>query len=208
MEVAQKPKWPNNSILKKYDDEALSRIVMFYVFYSPGSKTTYLARKIKEYYEWSNPWRSPYQLDKQLQNGNEITIKHSDNLDKLDNNLKEIGLKKFPISELSSYREIICVYKPKSSNCAIFDEVFRHIRNSLAHGRFLIYPIDDKDFIFELEDVQKDSTDNKYKVSARMLIKKSTLIRWIDIIEGGEKKYHKSQRKSFKKTEKIRREKK
>ena len=62
-------------------------------------------------------------------------------------------------------------------------QFFSHVRNCSAHNRFAIKPHKD-DWLFILEDVSRDK-----KVSARMILKKSTLLRWIEIIEGGEKSF-------------------
>lgn len=82
----------------------------------------------------------------------------------------------------------------KNSICAVdnqknqFMSVFYHIRNAFAHGRLNMVDVDG-DCVFILEDVQPNKKEEKLKVSARMIIKKSTLLRWIDIIEGGQTEY-------------------
>ena len=42
---------------------------------------------------------------------------------------------------------------------------------------------------FILEDVVNKNDSQKCKLSARMIIKKQTLLNWINIIENGEKEY-------------------
>ena len=59
--------------------------------------------------------------------------------------------------------------------------LFKHIRNAFAHSRFAMHDIVGGDYVLIFEDV---SSDGK-KVSARIIIRKSTLIKWIDIIEAG-----------------------
>lgn len=59
--------------------------------------------------------------------------------------------------------------------------VFYHIRNAFAHGRFDFRILNNEKY-YIMEDAYKD-----LKVSARMILKKQTLLNWIDIIEGGEK---------------------
>ena len=91
--------------------------------------------------------------------------------------LEDAGLsKKFP---LKKYEEKICVYKKDNQLVSVFS----HIRNSLAHGRFNIIDFNSETF-FILED-----SGTKNRVSARMILKKSTLLKWIEAIEGGEKAY-------------------
>lgn len=58
----------------------------------------------------------------------------------------------------------------------IFLSIFRHIRNGLAHGRFIFYQFEGSCFLF-LEDI------NKKHVTARMIIDVFILLQWIDIIK-------------------------
>ena len=82
-------------------------------------------------------------------------------------------------------KERICIYDCKNNQ---FMSVFFHIRNAFAHGRFDFRALNDEEY-YILEDVQKDK--DCLKVSARMILKKRTLLNWMDIIEGGEKEYKK-----------------
>ena len=50
----------------------------------------------------------------------------------------------------------------------------------------------DGECVFVLEDIVRDKKKNTLKLSARMVIKKSTLLNWINLIEGGEKEYDKT----------------
>jgi hypothetical protein len=88
----------------------------------------------------------------------------------------------FP-SDLS--RERICIYDNQKNQ---FMSVFYHLRNSFAHCRLNMVDVDGE-CVFILEDVQPNQKSDQLKVSARMVIKKSTLLKWIDIIEGGEKEF-------------------
>lgn len=67
-----------------------------------------------------------------------------------------------------------------------FISVFYHLRNAFAHGRLNMIDIGLKDdYVFIFEDIQKKK--EMCKVTARMILRKSTLLKWIDIIEAG---YH------------------
>lgn len=68
-----------------------------------------------------------------------------------------------------------------------FLSVFYHLRNAFAHCRINMIDYEDE-CIFILEDiVPNQKNEHKQKLSARMIIRKSTLLKWIDIIEEGEK---------------------
>lgn len=61
-------------------------------------------------------------------------------------------------------------------------DLLHHIRNSFAHGRFTAKKIPRKDdYMILMEDVNE--TCGCCKVTARIAIKKSTLLKWIDIFE-------------------------
>ena len=62
-----------------------------------------------------------------------------------------------------------------------FISILYHIRNAFAHGRFAIKQCrDGTDKMFIMEDLGRGR-----KVSARMILKKSTLLRWMEIIKTG-----------------------
>jgi hypothetical protein len=58
--------------------------------------------------------------------------------------------------------------------------VFAHIRNSFSHGRLnMIDNVIENDYVFVMEDVHRGN------VTARIILRKSTLLRWINTIEQG-----------------------
>ncbi|MCF0133406.1 MAG: hypothetical protein HUJ72_06030 [Blautia sp.] len=65
-----------------------------------------------------------------------------------------------------------------------FLSLFRHIRNAFSHGRINMHETKDGDLMFIFEDVGR-KVSGGIPVSARMLLRKSTLLKWIDIIEAG-----------------------
>ena len=77
--------------------------------------------------------------------------------------------------------------KDKSNARAVFrktksgenDSLLAHIRNALAHGRIAQHRIGGEMYIV-LEDLERNKA-----VSARMIIPKKTLLRWISIIQAG-----------------------
>ena len=61
----------------------------------------------------------------------------------------------------------------------VCESLCNHIRNSFAHGRLAFFVYDDETYI-ALEDI-----DNKYTVTARMILTKNILLRWMEIIQAG-----------------------
>ena len=99
----------------------------------------------------------------------------------MDENLEKANLgESFPSDML---RERICVANNKKNQ---FMSVFYHIRDAFAHGRFYIIEVD-KQKIIVMEDVAPRG--RPLIVTGRMILRKQTLLKWIEIINGGEKEY-------------------
>ncbi|MBR4318835.1 MAG: hypothetical protein IKP69_02135, partial [Oscillospiraceae bacterium] len=108
-----------------------------------------------------------------------------DNYEKFSDILESANLKEDFPSDLETER--ICSYNKKKNQ---FLSVFYHIRNAFSHGRLNMVDVNGE-CVFILEDVNTRAK-NRYgqlAVSARMILKKSTLLKWIDIIEAGECEY-------------------
>lgn len=78
--------------------------------------------------------------------------------------------------------ELIAVYKGRYNE---FLCICYHIRNAFAHGRLTMYGCDDsRDVMFVLEDGVKKQ--NIFQVRSRMVLRKSTLKKWMEIIKSGQ----------------------
>lgn len=179
-----KPLWLGELNVKYYEDKQFIRIITFFVFHSPVNNLS--ARQIcLSEYGWNTPWRKPYYLNKQLKQAtnNYELLFSSATLKEMNDALTKANLvNSFPSDIV---RERICIYDCKKNQ---FISVFYHIRNAFAHGRFDLRKLNNVEY-YIMEDVKKAKKD--LQVSARMILKKQTLLRWIDIIEGGEKEYEK-----------------
>lgn len=173
----------------RFNDADLFRIVTFFVFHSPCPELSSMGRSLSEY-GWSAPWRKPYYLNRQLRQAatNYNLIYSADGYDAIEVALEKASLKdNFP-SDLETER--ICIYDNQNNQ---FLSVFYHLRNAFAHCRLNMVDVDG-DCIFVIEDVQPKRNNQQLKVSARMILRKSTLIKWIDLIEAGEAEYRKNRR--------------
>lgn len=171
---------------EEFNNADLFRIIVFFVFHSPCRTLSYMNRTLAEY-GWHEPWKKPYQLRKQLiqVSTNCELLFSAETYDTMDEELKKGNLYDgFPNN---LHTERICVYNTMKNQ---FLSVFYHIRNSFAHGRLNMVDVDGE-CVFILEDVVKG--DGRLKLSARMIIKKSTLLNWINLIEGGEREYQEKQ---------------
>lgn len=177
------PPWKDPLNQEILDSKDFQKIFFFFTVFTPCPGLS-SREKTVESYGWSNPWKHPFFLNKQLQqvtkNKKLVYVAESYNLLEI---LQESGLEKDFPNNLNS--EKICIYDTKSNH---YLSIFYHIRNSFAHGRFNIAFYNDEQ-VFIFEDVVKKEKAQIIKLSARMILRKSTLLRWIQIIEAGEKPY-------------------
>jgi len=183
----ENPDWIEWIAPERFNDEELFRIVVFYVFHSPCKSLSAMGKSLSDY-GWSAPWKKPYYLNKQLKQAasNHDLLFSVDNYEKFSDILESANLKEDFSSDLETER--ICSYNKKKNQ---FLSVFYHIRNAFSHGRLNMIDVDGE-CVFILEDVNTKAK-NRYgqlAVSARMILKKSTLLKWIDIIEAGECEYN------------------
>ena len=182
------PDWIRWIASEHFNDQDLFKIVIFFVFHSPCSNLSSMGKTLDEY-GWSAPWRKPYYLNKQLRQASlyELVVYSAKGYNEMDVALEKADLKETFPSDFS--RERICIYDNQGNQ---FLSVFYHIRNAFAHCRLNMVDVDG-DCVFIFEDVQPKKNSNQLKVSARMILRKSTLLKWIDLIENGAREYQKTQ---------------
>ncbi|HAY19382.1 MAG TPA: hypothetical protein DCY17_00855 [Clostridiales bacterium] len=182
------PDWIRWIAPEHFNDQDLFKIVIFFVFHSPCSNLSSMGKTLDEY-GWSAPWRKPYYLNKQLRQASlyELVVYSAKGYNEMDVALEKADLKETFPSDFS--RERICIYDNQGNQ---FLSVFYHIRNAFAHCRLNMVDVDG-DCVFIFEDVQPKKNSNQLKVSARMILRKSTLLKWIDLIENGAREYQKTQ---------------
>jgi len=177
------PPWLKRARDKKCFDEDYNRIIDFYLIHSPCEGISYLPNTL-ESLGWKKPW-----------NSSRFRALFDDiaGFEKDKNWWYDYSIKEFQIAWdeskftdfISVKKEFAVISKYKGNNPRM--DLLHHIRNSLAHGRFVFKKIGGEYYIY-FEDVCKRKKSNKIVVSARMCLKKSTLIAWIDLFE------HKSQK--------------
>lgn len=173
--------WLRWIVPEEFNDVDLFRIVTFFVFHSPCPDLSSMGRSLADY-GWNTPWRKPYHLNEKLKraSSNYNLLFSANTYDALEVALNKADLcSSFP-SNFQTER-IACVDNKRNQ----FISVFYHIRNSFAHCRLNMVDVDGE-CTFILEDGVQKKNENQLKLSARMIIKKQTLLNWIDIIEKGE----------------------
>ena len=175
--VNENEEWLRRPINKDFCDNDLMRIVLFYVLHSPCKQGSYSRINLEDF-GWKNPWHSTrfksllddipnFSSDSFLYTETQKGFKalwESANLadNFFDENGKEYAVFSYA-GESNSHLDLI-----------------HHIRNALAHGRFTARKYN-REFYIYMEDVRQ--IDSRFVVNARIILKKKTLIEWIDIFE-------------------------
>ena len=163
--------------------EEVLRVYKFFVMNSPVDGLSSRQKSLLDY-GWNTPWRKPYSMRKRLNHlvGNKDFLFTAQKYDTLDVTLTAADLMTFPPTD---HKERAAIHNGKSTQ---YLSLFFHIRNGFAHGRYNTIQ-DGDDIIFIMEDVtsrRKGMANGQKTLSARIVIRLSTLSRWMDLIEGGE----------------------
>lgn len=174
--------------------ENFIRILRFFVFDSIVEGVSARGKSLEDDYSWTNPWAKPYYLNKQLKQlstdesllfSASVYVQKKDSkkiVETMDEALDKANMKIFPETSF----ERICIYNNRKNQIL---STFAHIRNSFAHCRFNIVQDEGKTvYCFEDVDPKKDS-QGKVKVSGRIVLFETTLLKWIELIESGEREY-------------------
>lgn len=171
------PKWISNAkdnLEEKLKDDDFRKILDFFVIFTPCKELSARSKPLKEKYGWEDTYGLKKSM--RLSPSKQSIFLFAESWKEMKAVLAEADLvdnfhSNFEHERGGFYQKS----KQNQPNC-----IFYHLRNCLAHGRFCIREKDgDWTFIFE-------DFGQKSRVSARMILKKSTLLRWIEIIEGGE----------------------
>lgn len=176
------PGWIHKNILNEFNDDALKRIILFYVVNTPCTNLSSSAISVESRGWGKDIWKKG-KLRETLMSVAGLESNKSYFVAKKTDEMKQT-CKKANLGKGFQERrekESIAMYLPPKYNH--FLAICYHIRNAFAHGRFSIYSADKDDAVFVLEDGVKRNT--KFYVRSRMVLKRSTLVRWMDIIEAG-----------------------
>ncbi len=179
--VSDLPEWLNQKELTRNELEILKEIFPFYVVNTILEGISYRSIKITEYGWPDNVWNTGTLKEQLLYAANLTLNSNLFMVDRLENMSDACQMAHLD-SNFYQYREPerIVVYIDSRSNLVL--SIFKHIRNALAHGRFVMYPSGD-DTIFVMESV--DHSHRDLIVKARMVLRASTLLKWMEIIKRG-----------------------
>lgn len=160
-------------------DEDIKGIIEFFVWYGPFEGVSAKEKCLKEYgWDTNAPKKTGYLTKRILECSDLVdneTLFVANKLNEMKNLFIEASMPS-NFWEIHSRNRIAILI---SQNFLI--SIFKAIRNSFAHGRFAVLNCEEGDF-FALEN-GKTTSGGKFETKARIVIKKSTLLDWIDIIK-------------------------
>ncbi len=174
------PGWIKTVVPKNFNEENLNRIIWFYVIHTICTDVSANGIPITKY-GWDNKvWKKgnlkkslyekcKFEKDKNFYKASiQQDMKNACEVCKLKKNFcKNKNEERIAFVKVKNYNEVM--------------SIFYHIRNSLAHGRIAIMENSQKEITYFLEDGKKKN--EKFIVTARMVLKEKTLISWINTIE-------------------------
>lgn len=174
--IADNDEWLQTASPFDVIDEDMKIIIIFFVFHIPVEGVSARGKSLKEY-GWGKKSRTSdfKELIRRLIEFGEMNEKHFvcvNNSENMKNALIKNELIDFP-GNIEKQKLVFTKNKDGINESLIF-----HIRNAFAHGRVAFYK--NGQYI-----VMEDRNKKGKVVSARMILKKETLIKWIYIIRKG-----------------------
>lgn len=185
--VSRHPQWLDTIVPMEYEDDQLYRILLFFVIHSPCPGQSARSITLDERGWKKKPWYSPKYLKEKIDFaiwGDQVPcMKQVDSKGDLPKQIQALDLD----DDFYSHREVqraLFVKSAKDGCTSAYMNLFYHLRNAFAHGRLAMFPAK-KDIVFVLEDGKEigAAKDDKFEVSARIVINKSSLLRIIELLE-------------------------
>ena len=175
--VNETEEWLQRNINQEFANGDFFRIVMFYILHSPCKKGSYNPVKL-ESYGWKNPWHG-----KALKNLIDTAAGFTEKTcfyAEAQKDFKELWSGSGFDDNFYDIKDLEFAVFTHVGESNSYLDLLHHIRNCFAHGRFTAQKHNKEYYIF-MEDVKPEH--GKLIVNARMILKRSTLIKWIDIFE-------------------------
>lgn len=182
------PEWLKTVVPAEYEDNDLFQIILFFVIHSPCQGQSSKGISLEERGWKPKPWYSPSYLKNRLDKaiwGDEVRkLEMTGNKSQIKDKIKSMDLDE----GFYNRREIQRALYVKTGDKGCENEymsLFYHIRNSLAHGRLAMYPTQNNDIAFVMEDGKQIGGvgEDKFEISARIVINKSSLMRIIAVLK-------------------------
>lgn len=183
--VEANPAWVKNGMTCKSLGPILSPLLRFFVVETPAPGLSNRSVSVSEY-GWDAPWRKPQYLNKKLKaaSSNKSLYWSAAAVGDMEQALRNADL--FDCAGIESKPFESAVFYDAKSNQTI--SLFYHLRNGFARGRFCAFK-SKGDIWFAIEDVagkrKDDPAGDIKRLTARILIKNSTLCKWMKLIKAG-----------------------
>lgn len=177
--VESNPAWVKCGLSQKSLGPVLSPLLRFFVVETPAPGLSSRSIPVSEY-GWDTPWRKPQYLNKKLKaaSSNKSLYWSAAAVGDMEQALRNADL--FDCAGIESKPFESAVFYDAKSNQTI--SLFYHLRNGFAHGRFCAFK-SKGDIWFAIEDVagkrKDDPAGDIKRLTARILIKNSTLCKWM-----------------------------
>lgn len=177
------PEWLDTIVADRHCDNNLYKIVLFFVIFSPCPKYCTQGRTL-QYYNWKDkPWSTNRYLKNKLDNGvfsdKKKYFRCVEHIPQLVEAIHKAELE----DDFYIHREVerVAFIKTEGSE---YMSLFHHIRCALAHGRIALFEdTNADDVLFVMENGNEIGAE--FQVKARMILRRSTLLKWIEIITAG-----------------------
>lgn len=171
--------WLHTLVGKDFYDESFYRIVDFFVLHSPCKISSY-SPKTLESLGWVNPWQSS-----RFRNAFDEIMGVEEGISFLYHDAKNHMTEMWDTLERDKFFEVdgnafVVIIRAGEGNPRM--DILHHIRNAFAHGRFAVVRDHNEYYIF-MEDVSKINGLSGLYVTARMCIRKSSLISLVEFFE-------------------------
>lgn len=178
---SEQPDWIQEKKFNRKELETLKEILPFYIINTLLESYSYRSIPVTEYGWPENIWNTGALKDQLFYVAN-LTMNHNLFVVERLEDMSEVCKQAHLDDQFYQYRDLerIVVYVNSRTNLVL--SIFKHIRNSLAHGRFVMYPMGE-DYMFVMESV--DNSRGGLVVKARMVLRASTLMKWMEIIRKG-----------------------
>lgn len=180
------PPWLDVLVPPDYEDEDLYRIILFFVIHSPCPGQSARGISLQKRGWKPKPWYSPPylkdRLDRAIWGNDPPRLTMVESREALANKLLNHDMDDDFFCHRECQRALyVRVTAPGCSS--VYMSLFYHMRNAFAHGRLAMYPGKDGDIIFVMEDGSENKQSKEhFEISARMVFKKSSLLKIIDVI--------------------------
>lgn len=182
------PNWTQCGIPEEYYDKDFHRIMMFFVFHSPCPGRSNRMITLTDRGWKAEPWYSSSYLKEKIDEAifsNDVKLyKMAESHKTFEEAIHSLDLEDNFYNKRD--RQRFCHVKVDNAGCqSTYMSFFCHLRNMLAHARIAMYPAKNNDICLVMEDGTNvgNGDMNKFKVSGRAVILKSSLLKIIDLLE-------------------------